>query len=63
MNMIQTFGLVVKPIITEGKGMWNPLPAKQLFGDVFCLRDKDSRFRLSVKQTASKGGKNVNSSI
>ena len=41
MNMIQTFGLVVKPIITKGKGMWNPLPAKQLFGDVFCLRDND----------------------
>ena len=41
MNLIKTFGLVVKPIITKGKGMMNPRPTKQIFSDVFCLRDKD----------------------
>lgn len=42
MNAIRFFGLFVKPRLTRGKGMWNPLPTQALFDDVFCLRDKDA---------------------
>lgn len=41
MNLISFFGLKVKPKLTRGKGMWNPLNTQILDGGVVCLRDKD----------------------
>ncbi|MBQ7612162.1 MAG: MBL fold metallo-hydrolase [Spirochaetaceae bacterium] len=41
MNLIKTFGLVVKPKITKGKKMMNPLNHQILDGYIYCLRDKD----------------------
>lgn len=40
MNLIEFFGLKIKPRITKGKGMWKPLNS-QICGDIICLRDKD----------------------
>ena len=40
MNLIEFFGLKIKPRITKGKGMWNPLN-NQIYDGVICLRDKD----------------------
>ena len=40
-NLIKTFGLVVKPKITKGKGMWNPLNNQVFDSKIYCIRDKD----------------------
>ncbi|MDE6676145.1 MAG: MBL fold metallo-hydrolase [Clostridia bacterium] len=40
MNLIEFFGLKIKPRITKGKGMWNPLN-NQICDGVICMRDKD----------------------
>lgn len=41
MNLISFFGLKVKPRITRGKGMWNPLNTQISNGGIICIRDKD----------------------
>lgn len=41
MNLIKTFGLVIKPKITKGKGMWKPLNNYLFDNLIYCIRDKD----------------------
>ena len=41
MNLIEFFGTTVKPKITKGKNMLNPIPTGKITEGVFCIRDKD----------------------
>lgn len=41
MNLISFFGLKVKPKLTRGKGMWNPLNTQITKDGIVCIRDKD----------------------
>ena len=41
MNLIRTFGMRIKPILTRGKGMLNPLDNQILFERIVCIRDRD----------------------
>lgn len=41
MNLITFFGLKVKPKLTRGKGMWNPLNTQVTTDGLVCIRDKD----------------------
>lgn len=42
MNLIAFFGLKIKPKLTRGKGMWNPLENQVMENRIFCIRDKDA---------------------
>ena len=41
MNLIEFFGLNIKPRLTAGKRMWKPEPTGRLFDNIYALRDKD----------------------
>ena len=41
MSLITFFGLTVKPKLTRGKGMWNPMDTQVCENGIICLRDKD----------------------
>lgn len=41
MKLVEFFGLKVKPKITKGKGMWNPLPTHFRNDGIAVIRDKD----------------------
>ena len=41
MKLVEFFGLKIKPKITKGKGMWNPLPTQMRNDGIAVIRDKD----------------------
>jgi hypothetical protein len=41
MNIIEFFGLVIKPKIARGKYMFAPLGNQVIDGSIYALRDKD----------------------
>ena len=41
MNVIEFFGKVVKPRITKGKKMFNPIKTGMINNDILCIKDKD----------------------
>ncbi|MBD5112096.1 MAG: MBL fold metallo-hydrolase [Ruminococcaceae bacterium] len=41
MYLVEFFGLKIKPKITKGKGMWNPLPTHKRADGIAVIRDKD----------------------
>ena len=41
MNLVEFFGLKVKPKLTRGKRMWNPMPTHRRKDGICVLHDKD----------------------